>query len=84
MVEREIRKMYMNQCTGMVLRKFRNNKGLSARELGSMIGMSQQQISRYENGKNQITLSILLDVLYFLDISIDQFYLQLKKYMLMK
>ncbi|WP_275425676.1 hypothetical protein [Providencia rettgeri] len=42
MVEREIRKMYISQCTGMVLRTFRHNKGLSARELGSMIGMSQQ------------------------------------------
>lgn len=43
----------------MNIRKYRTEKGLSQRQLGELVGMTQQQIAQYENGKRKPKLETL-------------------------
>lgn len=52
----------------------RKNKLLSGKELGLLIGVSQQQISRYENGICEMTLSTLCILLHYLEVSLESFF----------
>ncbi|EKT64627.1 helix-turn-helix domain-containing protein [Providencia burhodogranariea] len=79
MTTKKTKHIYINQCIGLVLREFRKCKGLSGVELAKVVGLSQQQISRYESGKNQVTLYMLFEILMALDVSIEKFILELKK-----
>ncbi|WP_080750892.1 helix-turn-helix domain-containing protein [Providencia rettgeri] len=45
-----------------MVRRLRKQRGLSGKELGDMIGLSQQQISRYERGMNNITMDTLCKI----------------------
>lgn len=52
--------------TGSRVRTFRNAAGLSQEELGDKLGVSFQQIQKYEKGTNRISLygaSVLADTL---------------------
>lgn len=49
----------INKYAGQLIRTLRIRHELSGRELGDMLGMSQQQISRYENAKSDISLKTL-------------------------
>nr|CAC9197985.1 transcriptional regulator, y4mF family [Providencia rettgeri] len=58
---------------GNHLRKARVSKGLSGNELGSIIHLSQQQVSRYELGINKLSLDKLIEIVnFFLDIDINE------------
>ncbi|EFE53467.1 DNA-binding helix-turn-helix protein [Providencia rettgeri DSM 1131] len=57
---------------GNHLRKARVSKGLSGNELGSIIHLSQQQVSRYELGINKLSLDKLIEIVIFLDIDINE------------
>lgn len=57
---------------GNYLRKARVSKGLSGNELGSVIQLSQQQVSRYELGINKLSLDKLIEIVIFLDIDINE------------
>lgn len=57
---------------GNHLRKARLSKGLSGNELGSIIQLSQQQVSRYELGINKLSLDKLIEIVIFLDIDINE------------
>ncbi|HEC8330350.1 TPA: helix-turn-helix transcriptional regulator [Providencia rettgeri] len=57
---------------GNHLRKARVSKGLSGNELGSVIQLSQQQVSRYELGINKLSLDKLIEIVIFLDIDINE------------
>lgn len=51
---------------GSFLQKARKNKSLTGHQLGNLMQVSQQQISRYERGETSInieTLDIMLDIL---------------------
>lgn len=56
---------------GLFLKKARKEKKLSGRELAKIISVSQQQISRYENGKNSMSLSLINKLLIIFDKSWD-------------
>ncbi|MBP6123062.1 MULTISPECIES: helix-turn-helix domain-containing protein [Providencia] len=49
----------VNQIVGSEIRKRRKRLGLSGMELANLIGVSQQQISRYERGECNINLENL-------------------------
>lgn len=51
----------------------RKSMGLSGKELGRRVGLSQQQISRYERGKTSITLSHLENLSVVLYMSFREF-----------
>ncbi|EMI5492701.1 helix-turn-helix transcriptional regulator [Providencia stuartii] len=52
----------VNQIVGKEIRRRRKKLGLSGIELADLIGVSQQQISRYERGECNITLGNLLNL----------------------
>ncbi|OBU04015.1 hypothetical protein AYY16_13355 [Morganella psychrotolerans] len=47
---------------GQVIRQYRSNAGLTTKQLAHRIGISQQQLSRYERGVNRIDVDTLLRV----------------------
>lgn len=67
----------INQAVGAVIRSLRKEKNLSGYDLGSLTGLSQQQISRYERGNNHITLNLLIKILLALEITLDEFLYQI-------
>ncbi|HEC8326933.1 TPA: helix-turn-helix transcriptional regulator [Providencia rettgeri] len=48
-----------NIIVGRKIKKYRKEMKLTAEELGQYIGVSQQQISRYESGANHINIDFL-------------------------
>lgn len=48
-----------NIIIGKKIKKYRKEMKLTAEELGQYIGVSQQQISRYESGANHINIDFL-------------------------
>ncbi|MFW0926873.1 helix-turn-helix domain-containing protein [Providencia sp. VP23HZSY-1] len=61
---------------GTYLKHRRKAVGLTGAQLASRLNISQQQVSRYERGKNSITIQGLLDILQALELrkhDIDDF-----------
>ncbi|WP_126357434.1 helix-turn-helix domain-containing protein [Cedecea lapagei] len=46
---------------------------MTGAEFGRVVGLSQQQISRYERGVNHLTLTMLIKMLIALDVSLEDF-----------
>ncbi|MTC60527.1 helix-turn-helix domain-containing protein [Providencia rustigianii] len=69
----EITKSF-TQAIAAEIANLRRKKLLSGKQLGSLIGVSQQQISRYENGICEINLSTLCLLLHYLDVSLESFF----------
>ncbi|MBN6351717.1 helix-turn-helix transcriptional regulator [Providencia rettgeri] len=57
----------VNRIVGKEIRKRRKHLGLSGFELANLVGVSQQQISRYETGKTSLTIDQLSQLLNILD-----------------
>lgn len=49
----------INKEAGRLIKKLRINHNMSEENLGAIVGLSQQQISRYENGSSQLTLRMV-------------------------
>ena len=56
---------------GEQIKKVRQEKGLSQKALGQLLGVSQQHIAQYETGKRQIPLDALKKLAIFYNTSID-------------
>ena len=59
---------------GKRLRAFRVNKGLSQTEVGEAVGVTFQQIQKYENGSNRISASRLQQLATLLDVRVADFF----------
>ncbi|MEQ4664223.1 helix-turn-helix transcriptional regulator [Providencia rettgeri] len=57
---------------GKKIKNYRLACGFSGNELGRMIGVSQQQISRYENGMNPLNFCMLNKILKSLNLDNDE------------
>lgn len=64
---------FFSIIVGKKIRDFRIEKGISGAELGKMLNLSQQQVSRYERGINKITVDLLYEASLILDIKIESF-----------
>ena len=53
------------------IRELRNEKGLRQEDLAAMINLSQQTISRLENGENALTSDILINLSKVFHVSAD-------------
>lgn len=62
---------------GNEIAQLRRKKKLSGEQLGCLIGVSQQQMSRYECGTCQITTTTLCLLLQNLDISLWDFFINI-------
>lgn len=68
---------------GKMLKSYRRRTGLTGSELAKKINVSQQQISRYENGINNITfdkLIILFNALEMNRSDIEVFFEKIKRF----
>ena len=61
-------------AVGAEIAELRRQKSWSGKQLGHFIGVSQQQISRYENGVCEITMNTLFSLLHHLEISLSMFF----------
>ena len=59
---------------GQQLKALRIYKGMSQSELGEQIGVSFQQVQKYENGKNRISATTLFHLQKILDADIMDFF----------
>jgi transcriptional regulator with XRE-family HTH domain len=63
----------IHKIVGMVLRDFRLQRGKTQVELGSHLGVTFQQVQKYENGKNRISYVTLREALSFLGFTVKIF-----------
>ncbi|EPL6453985.1 MULTISPECIES: helix-turn-helix domain-containing protein [Providencia] len=68
-----IRPNIFNKKIGCFIRNKRKRMDITGRDLGVMLNVSQQQVSRYENGITNITVTMLNDILEILDVSWEEF-----------
>ena len=59
---------------GLRLRLFRKSRGLSQSTLGKHLGISFQQVQKYENGTNRVTPSRLHMISAVLDTPVSRFF----------
>ncbi len=59
---------------GAQVRLRRTLLGMNQTKLGEELGMSSQQVQKYENGKNRISASRLYNLSRMLDVSIEYFF----------
>src|SRR5580658_9764720 len=59
---------------GSRVRLRRNMLGMSQEQLGAAIGLTFQQVQKYERGANRIGASRLLELARTLDVPVDFFY----------
>lgn len=62
-----MKKLNIKQVIGQKIRDARRTKGISQEELARMLGISQDYISKAENGKINMSIEYLYDVLFALD-----------------
>lgn len=58
---------------GCFIKNKRKKMDITGKDLGVILNVSQQQISRYENGITKITVTLLNDILIILETSWDEF-----------
>lgn len=63
----------IDQHVGERLKQIRKQKGLTQDDLAEKLGVSFQQIQKYENGKNRISYSKMVELSQFLKVSLDSF-----------
>ena len=59
--------------TGEILRQLRLTSGLSLKEVGRILGVSYQQVQKYESGINRIPLTTLPDLCDLFGVSAEVF-----------
>lgn len=58
---------------GKKLKRLRKEKGLSQNKIGKILGVSYQQIQKYENGTNRLPVDKLATLKAYYGISCDAF-----------
>ncbi len=53
------------------LKELRKEKGISLKELGSIVGVAESTMSLYENGKRQPDYETLLRLAEYFDVTVD-------------
>lgn len=67
----------IDQHIGRRIRHLRKNYGLSQNDFGQYLGVSFQQIQKYENGTNRCPVSRLYALCQILEVDIQYFLLEL-------
>ena len=65
---------YADQIIGAQLRKQRTRLNISQKELGAVIGVSYQQIQKYESGKNKISAARLHRISIYMKVPMADFF----------
>lgn len=64
----------IDKAVGAKLRRFRVLAGMKLEDLAGRIGMSHQQLQKYETGKNRISAGLLPIIADALDVELMDFY----------
>src|SRR5690554_4382325 len=64
-----------DRSIGRRIQQRRKELGITAAELSERLGISQQQLSRYERSTNKINVSHLVNIADYLDVPISWFFL---------
>lgn len=64
----------LKKDVGNYIRSSRKDKFMTGRQLGKLLHISQQQISRYERGESSINIETLGKILSLLDKDWDDFF----------
>ncbi len=64
----------VDKLVGQNIRIFRTAKGISQTELGNAVGVTVQQIQKYENGANRVGSSRLFKIAEVLEVPIGRFF----------
>lgn len=56
---------------GRIVHELRLMRGMSRKEIAKEIGVTQQQLQKYEKGENKISVSRLIEIALVLDLPID-------------
>lgn len=59
---------------GQEIARLRRSAGLTGAQLANFVGISQQQLSRYERGLNEINVPLLIMLLKYLESSLEGFF----------
>ncbi len=62
------------KTTGQLVKEYRKTKGISQMELAEIIGVSYQQVQKYEKGANRISVDRLKQIANALDVPISKFF----------
>ncbi len=63
----------IDKLIGMRIRIARNMAGNKQEDLANYLGLTLQQIQKYENGKNKVSVSVLIKVTEYFKIPITYF-----------
>lgn len=63
----------LNHAASSFLKKMRKRNGITEKELAVLLKISQQQVSRYENGKTQLTIVRINQYLETFNVGWDYF-----------
>ena len=66
--------MNNNEYASKKLKKLRKRKNLTQGELAEELGVTQQQIARYENGKRNFKQDFLLKLTDYFNVQISEFF----------
>lgn len=70
----------LNGVASSFLKKVRKKNGITESELAILLKISQQQVSRYENGKTQLTIGRINQYLEIFGLSWECFTEEINKY----
>ncbi len=68
------RNITLEQHIGNRVFLFRHGRELSLEQLASVVGISYQQLTKYEKGENRIAASTLYQIAQYFGVSVDFFY----------
>ncbi|WP_140187582.1 helix-turn-helix domain-containing protein [Providencia stuartii] len=69
----------LNSVASSFLKKVRKRNGITESELAILLKISQQQVSRYENGKTQLTIGRINQYLEIFGLSWEYFTEEINK-----
>ena len=72
-MEYRVESIDLDSFIGRKVKKKRSELGMSQGKLGRFLGVSFQQIQKYENGKNRISASTLLQISRILGVDFSYF-----------
>lgn len=65
---------YVDQHVGRAIRELRRRQNVSQEKLAEILGLTFQQVQKYEKGSNRVSASKLFEVSQALGVGIDHFF----------
>lgn len=64
-----------DQYSGLMMKYYRKKKGLKTKEVANQLGISQQQLGKYERGINRPSIGIVSKFAVLLDLEINEVFI---------